>query len=535
MHVGHLCVSSHGRREDLRSQLPDHARLHVRYQLRNLQDVPDAVWHLPDELRNVSDAVWNLPYLSDEMRRRNVRGLHAYLHAVQPAHLRRRLPNGTLLGVTGPIRDAAIQAALHVATRLRDPGDAETAAAAATAQSEFPEFSQWFPPGIAQGNAGLGVLWAYLDCCFPEEGWDAVGKAHLEVAARAAETANWLPAGMFSGLSGLAFAAWQLSRGGQRYRRLLASLDDVIARETIAIAVRVRESNGLSVSDFDAISGLSGIGAYLLCRHEEPAAGVALANTVEALISLATRETSTPAWHTPPEMLWDDAARKTYPHGNLNCGLAHGSPGMLALLALVRLKGLSFERLDEAIVTLSDWLCANRLDDDWGVNWPTAVQLEEGMRPGNPDTAPGGPGRTAWCYGSPGVARALWLAGRALDLSDYCDMATAAMEAVFRRPIPTRMIDSPTFCHGVAGLLEITLRFANETRLPGFADESQKLVEQVLRSFQPDSRLGFRNIEFNNNQTDQPGLLDGAAGVAIVLLAAATGIEPTWDRLFLLS
>jgi hypothetical protein len=30
-------------------------------------------------------------------------------------------------------------------------------------------------------------------------------------------------------------------------------------------------------------------------------------------------------------------------------------------------------------------------------------------------------------------------------------------------------------------------------------------------------------------------LLDGAPGVALVLLAAATPVEPTWDRLFLLS
>jgi hypothetical protein len=42
-------------------------------------------------------------------------------------------------------------------------------------------------------------------------------------------------------------------------------------------------------------------------------------------------------------------------------------------------------------------------------------------------------------------------------------------------------------------------------------------------------------MEYRNNETDQPGLLDGAAGVALVLLAQATGVEPSWDRLFLLS
>ena len=109
------------------------------------------------------------------------------------------------------------------------------------------------------------------------------------------------------------------------------------------------------------------------------------------------------------------------------------------------------------------------------------------------------------------------------------------MEAVFRRPVKVRRIDSPTFCHGVAGLLAIALRFANETGLPVFIDESRKLVEQILASYRPDSLLGFRSLEVDDREVDQPGLLDGIPSVALVLLAAATDVEPTWDRLFLLS
>jgi hypothetical protein len=30
-------------------------------------------------------------------------------------------------------------------------------------------------------------------------------------------------------------------------------------------------------------------------------------------------------------------------------------------------------------------------------------------------------------------------------------------------------------------------------------------------------------------------LVEGAAGVALVLLAAATSVQPTWDRMFLVS
>jgi lantibiotic biosynthesis protein len=443
----------------------------------------------------------------------------------------------------GELRNAALRAAMHVAVRLREPGEAERAAALAAAQSEFPGLAHWSPPGVAQGNAGLALLWAYLDDCFPGQGWDGTGKTHLEIAARSAEQAPWHSIGIFSGLSGLAFAAWQLSRGGVRYRRLLASLDEVVALETIGMADRVSRSWGLSVGDFDAISGLSGIGAYLLCRSREPSVEVALANTVQALIFLVTRETPLPAWHTPADQLYDDVARETYPWGNLNCGLAHGVPGILAFLSLARLAGVHANRLEEAIRVVADWLTANRLDDQWGINWPAAVPLMQAhdetggeiLQPAELGSSPGGPSRAAWCYGSPGVARALWLAGRALGDTSYRDLALEAMRAVFRRPIPVRAIDSPTLCHGVSGLLAITLRFAADTGSPEFVQQCRNLAEQILDAFQPDSELGFRNIEYRNNRTDQPGLLDGAAGVAMVLLAASTGVEPSWDRLFLLS
>ena len=207
--------------------------------------------------------------------------------------------------LTEPQRTAAIVAAVHVAERLRDPASAAAAAERAAAQSQFPSFAHWMPPSVAQGNAGLAVLWAFLDRCAPAEGWDLAGKAHLEIAARAAERGVGVGNGFFSGLSGLAFAASQLSRDGMRYQRLLATLDDAVAQETMRLAahIRMNSSSGVSVGDFDVISGLSGTGAYLLCRHEQPAIQVALANAVDVLTALIVSAQSPPAWHTPARLL----------------------------------------------------------------------------------------------------------------------------------------------------------------------------------------------------------------------------------------
>ncbi len=435
----------------------------------------------------------------------------------------------------------ALSVARVVSSRLGSREQVAQAVALAHSQSGFAQYLSWTPYAIAQGDAGLSILWSYLDSCFPCEGWDIKGKEFLELAVRGAESNSYLPLSLFSGLTGLAFAAWQLSREGTRYRGLLAKLDEAIVPQTIALASGIRQRNGVNVGDFDAISGLSGVGAYLLCRRGRPLAMNALEAVMKALVNLL-EEDGVPRWHTPSSLLYDDESRQTYPDGNLNCGLAHGVPGIIAFLALCLREGLSTAGLPQALERTADWICQNRADDPWGMNWPNAISLEQAettagrmLWVGSAASAPYGPGRSAWCYGSPGIARALWLAGDALDCSRYRNLAISAMEAVFRRPVEVRGIPSPTFCHGISGLLEITLRFANDTGVALFAEESCRLTEQLLGLYSPDFLLGFRNIEVADREVDQPGLLDGAPGVALALLAAAGEVEPSWDRLFLLS
>jgi hypothetical protein len=109
------------------------------------------------------------------------------------------------------------------------------------------------------------------------------------------------------------------------------------------------------------------------------------------------------------------------------------------------------------------------------------------------------------------------------------------MEAVYRRPLLARRIDSPTFCHGVAGLQQITLRFANECGSTLFIDAARALHQQIIDAYEPESLLGYRNVEPGGGRVDQAGFLDGAGAVPLVLLGASTPVEPRWDALFLLS
>ena len=435
--------------------------------------------------------------------------------------------------IEGPLRQSALEVARDVAERLRDPERVVEIARLGSEQSglDFRKQKRWTPFNVVYGHAALALLFGQLDCCFPGQEWDRLAHTYLAPAARSLETDPAVSPALFGGLAGLCFVTHYLSRNGTRYQRLLGTLDELLFRQTIEVA-RLPDPfpGGVGFSDYDLISGPAGTGAYLLLRLDVPEAITALDAILDRLLFLSEwRDDGHLRFFIPPEWQPTERHLEQNPHGATDCGLAHGVPGPLAFLSLTHLSGVEQPGLSEAIRRLADWVVAQQYKDAWGINWPHAVPPDGVASPPQSTT------RAAWCYGSPGVARALWLAGCALQDSDLQDVAVEAMRAVRRRSIKVRRIDAPILCHGVAGLLQIVLRFANDTSQGFFAEMATELTEQLLNLFEPDSLSGFRDIEPDGRKVDNPGLLEGAAGAALTLLAAATDVEPAWDRIFLLS
>lgn len=431
----------------------------------------------------------------------------------------------------------ALAVARDVATRLRGEARLNAAYELAIQQSAFPYLIRNHPSRISAGHAGLATLYAVLDHSFPAEGWDVAGHCQLERAARSVggRDVSEQPLSLFSGLSGMALAIWLSSHNGARYRKLLTTIERRLFPIVIERAAQVLAAcpHGCAASLYDIVSGFAGAGAgaYLLCRAFDQPARHVLQSVLAVLVSLSAETDGLLHCHVPPEQQLQDTWAESYPDGHTNCGLAHGIPGPLALLSLARRAGVEVPGIDEAIAHIADWLVAHCLEDEWGINWPAAWPV--GRFHAAPTTRRSS--RTAWCYGTPGVARALWLAGSALGCAQYQKIALEGMQAVYRQPLPVRRIDSPSFCHGVAGLLQITLRFANESDDPCFEEAATILSRQLLDLYQPEALPGYRHLESQGVLVDHPWLLNGAVGVALVLLAAASPGEPAWDRLFVLS
>ena len=440
--------------------------------------------------------------------------------------------------LSGPTAHRAVSMACTVAERLRDPMDVERAASIAYARTTLAIKLGWHPATVAMGYAGLALLFGQLERCRPDEGWDLRAHNCLELAAYECDD---LGLGLFGGITGVAMVAWNLSRNGERYSELLSTLDRALLQGVPTLVARVNaESSGMPFTEFDVVSGLTGIAAYLLVRADQPEYREHLATVLDALLRLWEEIDGRPRWHTPFKFVGLDAEnRRQFPYGNLNCGLAHGIPGPLAILSLASLAGITEPTTHQIIYAMADWLVTNRIDDAWGLNWTNGIGLTpiEGHfeRPRFGLEKAVAPTHNAWCYGSAGVAVSLRLASKALGDDRYAAVARDALRAIMRRPKRERGIESPTFCHGLAGLLQVFTRFAQADDGHEFVPAIERIFSEIEEAFEPGSLFGFRSMERYGRRIDQPGLLDGAPGVALALLAAGTATSPDWDRIFLLS
>ncbi len=265
--------------------------------------------------------------------------------------------------------------------------------------------------------------------------------------------------------------------------------------------------------DYELSQGLVGYGVYFLERlrgGSAPRAREGLGYVVAHLEATAERNVDKARWFTRPE-LGSAHQRKAWPNGRYDCGLAHGVPGVIALLA----RAAALDDPPPAARALCDeasrWLVGQRQPpSERGGRFPGAVV------PGEPIVAMPAP---AWCYGDLGVALALWHAGQH-------DLACETMLACAADARRTRVGDAG-LCHGSAGVAHACQRFYHATGDVAFRDAARAWFAITLDAERIDALHGFSEWTAHGNVYR---LANGTIGVALALLAATSPTEPSWDR-----
>jgi lantibiotic biosynthesis protein len=391
--------------------------------------------------------------------------------------------------LTGTLRDAALESALALIRWLEPPQAKDQRSAC-----------------LAAGAAGLAVCHAVVarECHDEQAHQRAVGclDSAIDVLARQ-------PFGMslYSGFTGIAWAADLVGRllPGEAAERN----DDIDL--ALAQAIRHYPKNG----PYDLIDGLTGLGTYALARWPRPSAVECLTGIVAELDGRARRDADGVYWWTPAAALTGPRGQ-LYPAGGVDVGVAHGVAGVLPLLARACGLGVAEATARPLLDGAIRWLTAHLVESPAG---PTSgAFIADGAEPG--------PARSAWCYGDPGVAMALLLAAHDLGEPSWQLAGTQLALRAARRPPEDSGVADAGICHGTAGLTHLFTRMYGLTGERELADAAVAWAERTVAICQsgPAAR-----------SPSGPGLLEGAAGTALALLAGCVPGQPVWDQMLLIS
>jgi hypothetical protein len=211
--------------------------------------------------------------------------------------------------------------------------------------------------------------------------------------------------------------------------------------------------------------------------------------------------------------------------GRYDLGVAHGIPGIMALLARMHAEGIEPESSRSLLSGAVKWLMAAA---------PTGAvspRLPYWLAPVGPQL----PTRAAWCYGDLGVAAALHMAavsGRIDGLAEYS--IELARETALRCAGVCDAADG-SLCHGAAGIGHLFNRLYQASKQPIFRDVAISYFKEALRGRTPGTGVGgyrilLRDADLKDRWVSSPDFLSGAAGIGLALHAALTPIEPAWDR-----
>ncbi|CAL9334748.1 lanthionine synthetase C family protein [Streptomyces sp. enrichment culture] len=411
----------------------------------------------------------------------------------------------------------------HIREALQDPRDI-------VEMTPTPRYGDL--TSLGGGLSGISLLYSSGDV----SSFGRAAERHFSFIARNLTKSNrYLYSGLFHEVCGFGFALEMFNQVTGKHNSPLAKIDIEVAHSVDAI-IDAHSSRCMGLPwRYDVISGLSGLGRYLLLRKSDR---TSLVRLLECLVDWSAPlrfhgETVSGLWSSCAPNPYHTSPYTTLKYGHLNTGLSHGVAGPLALLSLALMEGVEVAGHEAAIRRLVNVFERFRFSDRHGEYWPNAISINDWAGGGSTPSRP----RPSWCYGAPGISRALQLAAMVLSEDDWLQLSYRSIRSVLDVPLDRWGIDNFALCHGWSGILHL-LRFFRDgpdsALVVKVMDEiAYKIVTGTPKDILECTRVNGRDLL---PEADIAGLLNGAAGIALALDAYATErVENLWDACLLVS
>lgn len=372
----------------------------------------------------------------------------------------------------------------------------------------------FFEKSLSHGIPSLILMYSSLYKITKQEKYMVVSQVYIEKLVEIVSKDGIESPSLYAGTAGIALAIREASLSGKYYTKLLNSLHRLLKKqiqEKLIISLSNIDRGIIEPFDYDMVNGFSGIVNYLILEKEYffeelKQIGTYLLKYIETILNKVTN---------------CSVGLKN----GLDLGIAHGIVGPMLALAKLKSENILKEDmgiLNEAIKLV--FLC--RRDDKL---WPGKIYSNNIINLDFKNL----PTRMAWCYGTPGVAFALFKICQLMNLN-YIDEIIESL--VNHLHSTEKNIYSPSMCHGLAGVAFIYDFIGRNNSNVELTDFSDSLRKKIITLFSEEKVFGYTDKEKIGDvevNLESVGILQGVTGIVLFLLNPYSDENLLWERMFI--
>ncbi|WDE10898.1 lanthionine synthetase LanC family protein [Thalassomonas haliotis] len=271
--------------------------------------------------------------------------------------------------------------------------------------------------------------------------------------------------------------------------------------------------------EYEFISGLLGYITFIQRRARGTKDLTLLRQALQLLLQYSTVTADGHAWETSVDSVY--SFNKQDPEFNL--GLAHGVPGVIAVLTSVCQHHSALRAEFEPVLASGcQWLMSQ-----------TRAEQEPGSRYAY-SACTNGHSRLGWCYGDLSNALILGRAGKLLADDVLFQFSRQLMLDTSKRLYDDSGVLDAGICHGSAGICLMYQQAGELFNAPELFTAAQYWLDHTLARFDRDGLKGLDKYSAADEcYLPESGLLEGYTGIGLCLLSAL-GHSSDWSECLLL-
>ncbi|MFY3790329.1 lanthionine synthetase LanC family protein [Ureibacillus sp. MALMAid1270] len=260
--------------------------------------------------------------------------------------------------------------------------------------------------------------------------------------------------------------------------------------------------------EYDLIYGLTGICTYLLSIDNLTGQLKEILLKIIDLIVYRAKFAEKGFYTTRNQHFFESERSDIF----IECGLAHGVPGVLSMLCLAQKRGIQHPELHSSIKKLSSWLFQQITFED--NRYVIPYYIDENRSSSN--------AHFGWCYGMPGILIPLWTSLDVNEKDIYKPFFIIILKNIYKNVFENITLYEKGICHGIIGLIYILYKFCKVIYDKDLVDLLNSIIEKI-----PDNYLC--------SNKDKNSILNGNIGMFIISLSMYKEEESVLDNIMLLN